>query len=82
VRRLAFSLAILFAAVGVLVSLELVDVHVRAHFGGGGDTGLCAAAAGFSCEATSRSAFSEVAGLAIAVLTDSSPRRSLRSPAC
>ena len=67
-RRLAFPLALLCAAAGVLVSLELVGVHVRAHFGGGGDTGLCAAAAGFSCEATSLSAFSEVAGLPIAVL--------------
>ena len=67
-QRIVFALGILLAGLGLYVSLELIGVHARSHFGGGGDSGLCAALAGFSCDAASRSAFSEIAGLPIAVI--------------
>ena len=52
---------------GFLISLELIEVHLLAHYGGGStDTGLCSALPGFSCEAVAQSALSEIAGFPVA----------------
>ena len=66
-RRALLCLGILSAA-GFYLSLELIYIHIDAHFGGGGDVGLCNALPGFSCMAVATSGFSEIFGLPIAAL--------------
>lgn len=64
--RPAFIAFTALCAVGIYISLELVGVHLGTHYGAGGDTGLCQAIEGFSCEAASKSSYSELFGFPIA----------------
>lgn len=64
--RVAFFVLTALAAVGVFLSLELVGVHLGTHYGDGGDTALCQALEGYSCEAASKSSYSELFGFPIA----------------
>lgn len=66
--RIAFYLYSLLAAAGIYVSELLIEVHLQASYGKGGDTGVCGAADGFSCADAANSVFAELGGLPIAAL--------------
>lgn len=68
--RARFYILTLIAAAGALVSDYLVRIHAQTIFAKAGDTGLCAAAAGFSCAEAARSVYSTVMGLPVAVLNE------------
>ncbi len=57
-----------FALAGVVVSHLLVEQHIAVKFAGAGDTGICAAAQGFSCAAAALSRWSTLGDLPIAAL--------------
>ncbi|MFN3198545.1 MAG: vitamin K epoxide reductase family protein [Bradymonadia bacterium] len=64
--RLAFFALTALCLAGVYLSIELVSAHIGANYGGVGDTGLCQALEGFSCEAAARSDYSSLFGFPIA----------------
>lgn len=52
---------------GIYLSELLIDTHISSKLGGG-DTGICAASASFSCAEAATSVYSSILGLPIAVL--------------
>ncbi|MCA9544418.1 MAG: thioredoxin domain-containing protein [Myxococcales bacterium] len=66
--RKSFYVLTALAGAGLYAGEELVKIHIATKFGTGGDTGLCAAAEGFSCSDVARHALSSIAGLPIAAL--------------
>ncbi len=66
--RKSFYFLTALSAIGLWLSEKLVKVHIETHYANGTDTGICAAAEGFSCSDVARSALSSVGDLPIAAL--------------
>ena len=65
--RLSFFIYLALFGLGIFLSEALVGMHIQAHLGGG-DSGLCAASAGFSCVDVANSNLSAIFGIPIASL--------------
>lgn len=66
--RKSFYVLTALAGAGIYAGEELVKIHIATKFANGGDSGLCAAAEGFSCSDVARHALSSIGSLPIAAL--------------